>query len=303
MNEDSIERLLKCNICLKPFVEPVITRDGERYCRLCVIKSSGFNRQTSYMENLIPIEEKILLDMLDNILVKCSDCQEINIRRIDFHEHRLIKCSKRIVLCLANDLKCPWTGSYDEYNEHVNKCTFELLRPILNETFQYQKQFDEYKFYFNKQQNEINELKNQIEQYDNRIDKLQKGFKAFLEVSFQQKIRYEKFYNDIQEINERFNQENNRQNQLQDEIQQIKEQFNQISIILTQFQQVKNESPDYIQQLKEQFNQYELEIKKFQRQDLQRTNEIIHIRQISDQHQIQINLLARKKCVIPGKLI
>jgi predicted RNase H-like nuclease (RuvC/YqgF family) len=143
-------------------------------------------------------------------LFDVQNVEKVDIKRGVLGEHENQACTQALVLCGASDYKCTWVGTRKQLDEHSAQCKFQQIRPaLLNETFQYQKQFDEYKFYFNKQQNEINELKNQIEQYDNRIDKLQKGFKEFLEVSFQQKVRYEKFYNDIQEIYERFNQENN----------------------------------------------------------------------------------------------
>jgi uncharacterized phage infection (PIP) family protein YhgE len=336
MNEDSIYSVLKCKLCSKPFIDPVmITEDGERFCRLCIIQKLSNNhspdddqddQESAYIKNLIPMKEKVVLDMLDNLLVKCNTCQEINIRRIEFQQHLITECSKRIVLCNACDLKCPWSGLYDEYDDHVKQCTFELLRPILNETFQCQKQLEQYRTCYNEQQNEIVQLKEQIEQHENRTEKLEKGFKAFLEIISRQKFRHEKFQNDIQEIQEQLTEQNHRQNQLRDEIQQIKEQSNQTCDLFHKFQQSTTELPNEnqqqskqfqneIQQIKEQFNQYDLEIKKFQeqdlnhenqikqlqKQDLHRKDELMHIRQISDQHQVQIYLLARKKCVLPSK--
>jgi len=306
MDEDSIEHLLKCKICSKPFIDPVITRDGDRFCRLCIIEKSLINypseysQQSSFIESLVPITEKILLEMLDNLLVKCPDCQKLNLLRKDFSQHLLNECPERIISCKASDLKCPWNGSYNEYNDHVKKCTFELLRPILNETLQYKKQFEEYRICYNEQKNEIVELKKQIEQYEDRLEKLQKGFKAFLDLNIQQKLRYEKFQNDIQQIYEQFT-----------------EQYNQISIHLHEFQQTKNEFSNEIELIKKQVNQYDLEIKniqefysnsdkqikQLQKQDQQQSNEMLHMRQLSDQHQVQIYLLARKKCVVPSKLI
>ncbi len=270
MNEDSIERLLKCSICVKPFIDPVITRDNDRFCRRCVTEklqadqSPDFNRQSSFIENLIPIDESILLDMLDNLLVQCSECQQINIRRKQFQEHLITECPKRIALCKASDLKCPWNGSFEDLDNHVKTCTFELLRPILSEALQSRISSNE------QQQQEIEQLKKQIEQYENRIDKLQKGFRAFLELTSQQKLRYDNIQKDLQEIRELYNEQNNRLNQI--------EQTNQNS---------NNET----------------QIKQLQKQDQYRKNEIIRIRQISEQHQVQIHLLARKKSVIPCKLI
>jgi Asp-tRNA(Asn)/Glu-tRNA(Gln) amidotransferase C subunit len=299
VDEDSINHLLKCNICSKPFIDPVVTRDDDRFCRRCITEklhsnqSPDFNRQSSFIEDLVPVEGRILFEILDNLLVQCQDCQQTNIRRMHFEQHLLTECPKRIVLCKASDLKCPWSGSSEEIDHHITNCSFELLRPILSETLQCQKQVEQYRLLSNEQHFQIELLKKQIEQYETRTDRLQKGFKAFLELTSQQKVRFENIQKDIQQIRELCHEQTIRQNQIQNQT----EQLNQIQSQIEQLNQID------FQQIQEQYTNNQTQLQQLQQQDQYRKNEIIHLRQISDRHHVQIQLLARKKCVIPCKLI
>jgi gas vesicle protein len=322
INEDAINPLLKCPICSKPFINPVIARDGVRYCRLCItekatlVNTSELNYQPSFIENLVPMEEQLIHDMLDNLLVQCPDCQQTNILRKDLPTHLRLDCPKRIVVCKASDLKCPWSGYYDQSADHIATCTFELLRPILSERCQHEQEFEEYRKSIAEQKIEIEQLKTEIQEYKDRTEKLQKGFRTFWEIHAQQKQKCEKFQNDIQQS---FTEG---QNQLHQDIQQLREQYDQMNVF---YQQIKDdlskpnqsqskEFENILQQLKEHLNQYELQVNKYQEQNLNYENQItqlqkqvplpnndmLHIRQMCDRHEIQIRLLARKKCVVPS---
>jgi predicted RNase H-like nuclease (RuvC/YqgF family) len=339
MDESSIDLLLKCKICAKPFIDPVITRDGKRFCRICISEKSRLqntfedNQVSSFVEDLIPIRERLLLEMLDNLLVKCPKCPKLNIRRIDSEEHQNHECPKRIIPCKATDLKCPWVGAYEELDNHMKTCIFQLLRPILSQTLQYQT-------YHDKQNNEIEQLKTRIEQYENRTEKVQKGFKVVLEMTIQQKTRFDAFRKELDE-------QSISRDQLQNEVQQLREQYNQLHSLSNEFQTElhelnqlgqtinqdkelskqttqSNNNQNEFEQLKEQlnqqtiqFNQSQLEVKQLkekylnhdahirqlQQQDQSRKDDVIRIKQLYSKQEIHIHLLARRKCVIPGKYI
>ncbi|CAF1017840.1 unnamed protein product [Rotaria sp. Silwood1] len=342
-NEDSIDRLLKCRICSKPFIDPVITRDGSRFCRKCITEKASVNdskhleRQSSFIEDLVPVEEKILLDMLDSLHVKCKQCQQTNIRRVHLEDHIPNKCPKRIVLCKASDLKCPWSGPYEERNNHLKQCTFQLLRPILTEALQSHKQLEQYKNSYDEQRHEIEQLKTKIKIYEDRTEKLQKGHTIVLELLTQQTRRCASLEKDIQQIQEQSHKQNIQPIELIKEIEQLKEQYHQINIpsngfqtefdrlnqleqsiddLAKKFQQLNEQyqkqpyenqqSLNESQQLKEQFNQQmiqlnqcQLEINQLQKENKSRKTEITQVEQKCSQHDIEIHLLARKKCALP----
>ncbi|CAF2589720.1 unnamed protein product [Rotaria sp. Silwood2] len=299
IDEDSIDRLLKCRICSKPFIDPVITRDGGRFCRICIIQKASPNdskrliRQSSFIEDLVPIKEKILLDMLDDLQVKCTKCQQINNRRVHLEEHIPNKCLKRIVLCDASDLKCPWTGPYEERYNHMKQCIFQLLRPILTEVFQYRRAYDE-------QQHEIEQLKTQVKLYEDRTEKLQKGYTIFLELLSQQTRRCAALEKDIQEIREQSNAQYIQPIELKNEIEQLKQSYHQINIPsdgfqtefhrLNQLEQSIDDLSKKYQQLNEKYQKQEHQNQNANQQlDEQCQNEISQLKEQVNQQMIQFN--------------
>ena len=125
IDETNINPHLKCPICAKPFINPVIMKDGSRSCQTCVSDDDA-------QQILTPITEQLLLDILGNLRIKCLSCKQENLRRSDFQNHITSQCPQRIVHCQAADLKCSWIGQYDQLNEHMRICPFERLRPILS---------------------------------------------------------------------------------------------------------------------------------------------------------------------------
>lgn len=276
--EYAIHDALKCKLCTKPFVDPVGISNGDRFCRLCAIEHN--------ITDFTSIEDLLVLGLLNNLSVICPDCQQTNLRRINLLQHLRSECSKRIVFCKASDLKCPWKGLCDEYDNHVNQCTFEILRPILSERIDYKKQFDDYQTDMIEQKNEINQLKEKLLQYEDRLDKIQKGLKVFFDLNLQQKYRYDKFQKDLQQIQEQC-QGQTEVSSLLNDFQQIKKEFDQFQLELKKFEELELNSNKQIKQLENQYKQ--------------QVTQILHIRQESDQHQVQIRLLAKRKCVVPSK--
>ncbi|CAF3424979.1 unnamed protein product [Rotaria sp. Silwood1] len=180
MDEPSIHALLKCKLCSKPFVEPVSTQNGERFCRSCISQilrrdqshDNGTTNitneyQSSTKQNLIPVTEKLVLEMLDSLLVRCGKCGKTNLLRGQFDEHKNNECPKVTALCQAADIKCPWVGIRENLEEHLNECKFEPLRPALEEIF-----------------NEHNELKNRIKTLETQINELRNKKNLEMDANF-----------------------------------------------------------------------------------------------------------------------
>jgi myosin heavy subunit len=234
VNEDSINSLLKCPLCSKPFVDPVIITDGNRVCRAC-ISSDDDNYQ-----HLIPVKEKLLLAMLDDLRIECIKCKQSNIRRGDLEEHNNTTCPKRMISCKAADLKCSWTGVYEQVNHHLESCVFESLRPILTEILIQNRE----------QQQEIQKLKEQQLTFTCEHEKE-------VQVLREQVTR-------LQTENERF------ENQIlifQQEINHTKQLYNQQITYNNELQQLKKQNTlyqsqkDEILHTKQLCNQHDIQIK------------------------------------------
>ncbi len=145
MDEKTINCFLLCCICKKPLIDPVTANDTRRGCRSCLIGTSS---------SVTPIDELIVIQMLNDLLVKCLKYEEINIRRGEFDQHEQRVCRQAIIPCKATDIKCPWTGPREQLDKHIDECVFEPLRPALEEIIIENKQLHE----------KINKLENLLKQ-------------------------------------------------------------------------------------------------------------------------------------------
>jgi hypothetical protein len=121
-------------MCEKPFVDPVTAQDSRRGCRSCLEKTGG---------TLTPIQEWIVLEMLNGLLVRCTQCEELNIKRGDLKQHEQTACRLAVVPCIAADIKCTWQGAREQRTKHLSECVFEPLRPALQEIITGNKQLQE----------------------------------------------------------------------------------------------------------------------------------------------------------------
>ncbi|CAF3170050.1 unnamed protein product [Rotaria socialis] len=128
MPNQSINPFLLCCICHHPFVDPVNTTDGRHGCRACFTGNLSYQAGT-----LTAIEERIVLEMLNGLLVICTQCREENIPRGSLSTHASQSCRRALVACEAADIKCPWRGVREDLNGHMQQCVFEPLRPALSE--------------------------------------------------------------------------------------------------------------------------------------------------------------------------
>jgi hypothetical protein len=197
INEESIHERLKCTICCRPFVNPVSTKCKDRkhtFCRQCIeewIKrdpSCPMCRQQLNNEDLTPFNDGFLIDMLNELKIRCKLCQQSEIERGNFTDHISKACFKVNISCPSADIKCPWTGSRDQLNQHLNTCIFNPLRPLITElreqmhgqktqTEQLKTQINGQQTQINRQQTEIEQLKSQMnQQLQNKIQPLESKF-------------------------------------------------------------------------------------------------------------------------------
>lgn len=144
INENEIDDELKCAICKQPLDSPVsLSICHHTFCKQCIkswlnhnetcptcrqVTTSRSWRQPSY----VPINTRIVLNQLDRLLVRCSFCNETNIQRCHWKNHEKI-CLKKVIKCSSADIKCTWEGTRDLLAAHLNDCTFQKVRPIIDE--------------------------------------------------------------------------------------------------------------------------------------------------------------------------
>jgi hypothetical protein len=181
MNENEIDQELKCDICKEPLQSPVsLSTCNHTFCKECI--KQWFNQKNScptcrqvdsnsYQHHgrlfrptqtvaYVEINTKIIFNQLDRLLVRCLTCGQTNIQRGHYQNHEKI-CEKKIVLCPAADIECPWKGPREELTIHLNDCSFEKLRPIINELK-------------NELQMTKRELQNSVDTLNNKVDFLLK---------------------------------------------------------------------------------------------------------------------------------
>lgn len=147
MDRRTINPLLLCCICKEPFIDPVTTEDRRCGCRLCFTDQDG---------TLTNITDFIVTEMLNSLLVQCTQCGQSNIRRDALEKHEQTACKRAVTPCKASDIKCSWNGPRDQLKEHLSTCIFEPLRPALAGIMMENKQ-----------------LRDKIEQLERRIDEMQ----------------------------------------------------------------------------------------------------------------------------------
>ena len=136
IDEGSISKRLKCPVCGSPFLDPVSIRCRHTFCRECIQDRLGVDpscpecKQNSSVDHLVE-PPLLLIDMLNDLLVKCVECQEEGIRRSEFQCHIDEVCPETAVCCPAAAVQCPWKGRTKELPLHVESCHYEQLRPIL----------------------------------------------------------------------------------------------------------------------------------------------------------------------------
>jgi hypothetical protein len=233
MDKASIDKDLNCEYCTNPLVEPVSTPCKHTFCRVCIenkIKKTGgacakpkCKNKSIALEDLTPVTERIVLNMLDRLLVKCTNCGTSNIQRGAFEKHATKICPKATVACTAVDMKCPWTGSSDQLKQHMISCVYEQIRPILAEIIQDNRQLKE-----KLQQMSEQCLKNHqlyIKELQETNQRLNISIGELGEILYHEKAQIKEVKIEVQQLKELLLQDKSQINELQTETQREKDEI------------------------------------------------------------------------------
>ncbi len=236
MDKASIDKDLNCEYCNNPLVDPISTPCKHTFCRICIetkIKKTGGScakpkckNKSIALEDLIPVTERIVLNMLDRLLVKCTNCGTSNIQRGAFEKHVTKICPKAAVSCSASDLKCPWIGASYQLKQHVMVCPYEQIRPILIEIIQDNRQLKE-------QIQQISEqcLKNHslyINELQETNQRLNTSVEQLGEVLYHEKSQLKDLKIEVQQLKELIMQDKSQINELQTENQREKAEITRV---------------------------------------------------------------------------
>jgi len=178
MNEDSIDENLICEICARPFIDPIEhVMCGHTFCLLCVQgqRKCPQCRKETDENSMRPVISRALLRPLGELRVKCSTCKKYFARTElakhvqkcptdcpfgcndkvmpeDYVEHEK-KCPGKVLACPAADLNCTWNGPRRELEAHLNGCIPNQLGTIIRGLQEQSQQA----------QNQIRQLKEEIQ--------------------------------------------------------------------------------------------------------------------------------------------
>jgi hypothetical protein len=236
MDKTSIDKDLNCEYCINPLVEPVSTPCKHTFCRVCIenkIKKTGgacakpkCKNKSIALEDLTPVTERIVLNMLDRLLVKCTSCGQSNIQRGAFEKHATKICPKATVSCTAVDIKCPWTGPSDQLKQHMILCAYEQIRPVLAEIIQDNRQLKE-----KIQQMSEQCLKNHhlyIKELQETNQRLNTSVGELGEVLYHEKLQLKEVQLELQQLKELIMQDKYQINDLQTETDREKAEITRV---------------------------------------------------------------------------
>ncbi|CAF4279856.1 unnamed protein product [Rotaria socialis] len=149
LNETSIDELLICHICRSPLVDPISSPCQHTACCQCIKRwlkntsSCPVCRKSLVENDLKPVTERILLQMLNRLKVKCTECGQTDLERGNFNDHIEKACTNSTVECPSAAIKCPWRGQRDQLNDHLATCVFEPIRPMFSELINENQQLKE----------------------------------------------------------------------------------------------------------------------------------------------------------------
>lgn len=150
VDESLIDENYKCSICNEPFKYPVTTPCDHTYCQECIEHwlDEGYSscptcRQILTTDDLKAVTTRLVLNILDRLLVRCSQCEQSGIQRGNFNDHINKVCPKGTILCSASDIKCPWSGPRDQLENHLINCNYEKLRSVLGYLVNTNRQLEE----------------------------------------------------------------------------------------------------------------------------------------------------------------
>lgn len=140
LNESSIDDLLKCDVCMMPLIDPISTTCQHKLCHQCISRwlkrspSCPVCRKEPLQEkDLKPITERLIIQMLNQLKVKCKQCGQAGMERGNFNDHIEKTCPKTTIVCPAAEFKCSWKGQREQLNDHLATCIFESIPPAIKE--------------------------------------------------------------------------------------------------------------------------------------------------------------------------
>ncbi len=247
MDKASIDKDLNCEYCTNPLMEPVSTPCKHTFCRVCIenkIKKTGgmcakpkCKSKSLTVEDLSPVTERIVLNMLDRLLVKCNNCGMTNIPRGAYERHSTKICPKATIPCTAVDMKCTWTGPSDLLKQHIVTCPHEQLRPILAEIIQDNRQ-----------------MKEKIQQMSEQCMKNHQVCMKELEET------NDRLSTSIGELEDVLCREKNQLKELQIEVQQLKDLIMQDKSKINELQTETQHEQTEIKRVDERCNKHEIQI-------------------------------------------
>ncbi|CAF2064025.1 unnamed protein product [Rotaria magnacalcarata] len=151
IDRESIGESLLCKLCSNPFINPVVTQCDYTYCGACIEPKirSGSNCPSRSCNQLLTTAHlksntsmSLTISILDNLKGSCPE------RRID---------------CARKDVGCSWSGPRNTYDEHMNTCLFEKLRPMIDILY---KVIENQSFHIE----ELQKQKTQLEQQNAQVE-------------------------------------------------------------------------------------------------------------------------------------
>lgn len=131
LHPEYLDSSLICQICRKPWIEPMTTPCNNTYCRTCITEWLDENYlkcpacpESVLKKHLIPLTDPSILDKLNQIHVKCILCQQAEIERGTFPNHLYETCPKAAITCSTKENQCPWIGLREEFAQHLDICMF-----------------------------------------------------------------------------------------------------------------------------------------------------------------------------------
>jgi hypothetical protein len=148
MSDMSINDLLICKVCGNVLDDPISTPCQHVLCRQCIkrcLERTSFcpECRTPLLDSDLKPTERIIIRMLDQLKVKCTECGQINLERGNFKDHIEKTCMNSTMTCPAADINCPWKGLRDQLNDHKATCVFEPLRSMLSKIIDENRQLKE----------------------------------------------------------------------------------------------------------------------------------------------------------------
>lgn len=114
INEDAISDELKCIICSQPFQSPVIIDCKHIFCLSCITTWSRLNVSCPVCRHSFAtpgrfarVTSDTLLSQLNILLVRCLQCDNTEMKRVEFEAH-LERCSKKRISRVSKLFGKPW---------------------------------------------------------------------------------------------------------------------------------------------------------------------------------------------------